>query len=88
MGLLYEKSKQGGILKLSWQEEERGLAKCQRYNISLCSKLVNEAGGGGVKNPLVNVWMPQFVIVCSSSREANVFEMWIISFELHLFRCK
>ena len=27
---------------------ERGLAKCQRYYISLCSKFVNE--GGGIKN--------------------------------------
>ena len=45
-----------GIHKLRWQARGRGgLAKCQRYYISLCSKLVNE--GGGAKNPqnIVNV---------------------------------
>ena len=27
------------------KQGERGLAECQRYYISLCSKLVNEGGG-------------------------------------------
>ena len=37
----------GGIHKLRWQARgEGGLAKCQRYYISWCSKLVNEGGGG------------------------------------------
>ena len=36
---------------------ERGVSKCQHYNISSCRKLVNEGGGAGIKNPqhLVNV---------------------------------
>ena len=47
---LGRKAAQGGIHKLRWQTREEWVAKCQRYYISLCNKLVNEGGGGGSNN--------------------------------------
>ena len=50
-----------GIHKPSWLAT-RGLAKCQKQNISLCSKLVKEGGGGGGKKPSKfshrSLWIP------------------------------
>ena len=60
------RSKKGGIHKLRWQARgRRELPKCQRYYISLFSKLVNE-GGGGSKFCQCNLWMPPIYLVIYS----------------------
>ena len=39
----------GPFINFVHKQGEGELIKCQRYNISLYSKLVNEGGGGGVQ---------------------------------------
>ena len=50
----------GGIQKLRWQAWRGGLVKCQRYYISLCSKLVNEGRGSNNSSKCCqhSLWMP------------------------------
>ena len=49
----------GAIHKLRRQARGRGVCKMSMvlHNISLCSKLVCEGGGGGVKNPQNSVYV-------------------------------
>ena len=49
-GKFERKDNKGGIHKLHLQAMGRGLAKCQRYYIILCGKLINEGGKKSLKS--------------------------------------